>query len=121
MAWSFLKATVSGALARRESNVRHRPPPMNDLRFEFSFIRFQKPQARLAKRHRDRAGDPIGRWTLSAPAGDWSIIVPASAWIGSRISLRLRFNETISPKQLGLSDDPRALGIKLQRVCISPP
>jgi hypothetical protein len=64
-------------------------------------------------------GDSIDRWTLSAPAGDFSIIVPASAWIGSRIGLRLRFEETISPEELGLSDDPRALGIKLQRVCIT--
>ena len=94
---------------------------MTDLRFEFSFIVFQKPRGAPREVVIETVrGDPIDRWTLSAPAGDWSIIVPASAWIGSRIGLRLRFDETISPKQLGLSDDPRALGIKLQRVCINP-
>jgi len=96
-------------------------PPMTDLRFEFSFIVFQKPQG--APRDvviETVRGDPIGRWSLSGPADACTIIVPASAWIGSRIGLRLRFAETISPKQLGLSDDPRALGIKLQRVCITP-
>ncbi len=97
-------------------------PPMTDLRFEFSFIVFQKPQGAPREVVIETVrGDPIDRWTLSVPAGDWSIIVPASAWIGSRLGLRLRFDETISPKQLGLSDDPRALGIKLQRVRISPP
>jgi hypothetical protein len=97
-------------------------PPTTDLRFEFTFSIFQKSQGAAREVVIETVrGDPIGRWTLSVPGGDWSIIVPASAWIGSRIGLRLRFAETISPKQLGLSDDPRALGLKLHRVCISPP
>ena len=96
-------------------------PPMTDLRFEFSFSVFQKPQG--APREvviETTRGDPIDRWTLSVPGGNWSVTVPASAWTGSRIGLRLRFAEIISPKQLGLSDDPRALGIKLLRICINP-
>ena len=97
-------------------------PPITNLRFDFSFSVFQRPPGTPREVVIETVrGDPIGRWTLSEPGGNWSIVVPASAWIGSRIGLRLRFNETISPKQLGLSDDPRALGIKLQRVCISPP
>jgi hypothetical protein len=57
-------------------------PPMTDLRFEFSFIVFQKPQG--APREvviETMRGDPIDRWTLSAPAGPRSVIVPASGWM----------------------------------------
>jgi hypothetical protein len=96
-------------------------PTMTDLRFEFLCSVFLKPQGSPREVVIETVrGDPIGRWTLSAPGGHWSIIVPPSAWIGSRIGLRLRFAETISPRQLGLSDDPRALGLKLHRACISP-
>lgn len=97
-------------------------PPTTDLRFEFSISVFQKSPGALREVVIETVrGDPIGRWTLSVPGGDWSIIVPASAWIRCRIGLRLRFAETLSPRQIGLSDDPRALGIKLHRICISPP
>jgi hypothetical protein len=96
-------------------------PPTTDLRFEFSLDVFR--DARGAPRHvaiDTTRGEPLDRWTLSVPAGDWSIVVPASAWVGSRIGLRFRFDEPMSPHQLVLSDDRRALSIKLRRVCISP-
>ena len=98
-----------------------RNPPMTDLRFDFLCSVFLKPPGAPREVLIETVrGDPIGRWTLSEPGGEWSIVVPASAWIGSRIGLRLRFTEIFSPRQLGLSDDPRALGLKLHRVCISP-
>jgi hypothetical protein len=94
-------------------------PPTTDLRFEFSLVVFQNPPgtAREVAIETTR-GQPIDRWTLLAPTGDWSVIVPASAWIGSRISLRFRFDEAKSPSELGLSADYRALSIKLRRVSI---
>jgi Glycosyl transferase family 2 len=95
--------------------------PTTDLRFEFSLAVFMDPRG--TPRHvviDTSRGESIDRWTLSVPAGDWSIVVPASAWVGSRIGLRFRFDEPMSPHQLGLSDDRRTLSIKLRRVCISP-
>lgn len=97
-------------------------PPATDLRFEFSLVVFQNAPGTAREVVIDTTrGQPIDRWTLSAPAGDWSVIVPASAWIGSRIGLRFRFDEAKSPSQLGLSADRRALSIKLRRVCIFGP
>src|SRR5437588_1041193 len=96
-------------------------PPTTDFRFEFSVVVFQNLPGAPREVVIDTArGQRIGRWTLSASTGDWSIIVPASAWIGSRIGLRFRFDEAKSPSELGLSDDPRALSIKLRRICIWP-
>ena len=97
-------------------------PPTSDLRFEFSLIVFQNSSG--AAREvviETRRGQPIDRWTLSAPTGDWSIVVPAAAWTGSRIRLRFSFDEAKSPSQLGISADHRALSIKLRRVCIFGP
>jgi len=97
-------------------------PPTADLRFEFSLVVFQNPQRAPREVVIDTTrGEQIDRWTLSTPTGNWSIVVPASAWLGSRIGLGFRFDEPMSPRHLGLSDDPRALSIKLLRVCISPP
>jgi hypothetical protein len=97
-------------------------PPTTDLRFEFSLAVFQKsPGAPREVVIATTRGEPIDRWTLSAPTGDWSIVVPARAWVGSRIGLRFRFDEPMSPHQLGLSDDRRALSIRLRRVCITAP
>jgi glycosyltransferase involved in cell wall biosynthesis len=97
-------------------------PPVTDLRFEFSLIVFQNAAgtAREVGIETTR-GQPIDRWTLSAPTSDWSVIVPASAWTGSRIGLRFSFDEAKSPSQLGLSAERRALSIKLRGVCIFGP
>jgi hypothetical protein len=96
--------------------------PVSDLRFEFSIVVFQNSAGAAREVVIDTTrGNPIDRWTLSAPAGDWRLIVPASAWIGSRIVLRFHFDEPKSPSELGLSADNRALAIKLRRVCIFPP
>jgi hypothetical protein len=96
-------------------------PPATPLRFEFSLLVFQNaagaPREVVIETAR---GQPIDRWTLSAATGDWSIVVPPSAWTGSRIGLRFSFDEPLSPSQLGLSGDSRALSIKLRRVCIYP-
>jgi hypothetical protein len=97
-------------------------PPTTDLRFEFSLIVFQNgPGIAREVLIETTRGQPIDRWTLSAPTGDWSVIVPASAWIGSRIGLRFHFDEAKSPSELGLSADRRALSIKLRRACIFRP
>jgi hypothetical protein len=97
-------------------------PPTTDLRFEFSLVVFQTaPGTAREVVIETTRGQPISRWTLSSPSGDWSVIVPASAWIGSRISLRFRFDEAKSPTELGLSADWRALSIKLRSACIFRP
>ena len=96
--------------------------PTSDLRFEFFLVVFQSAPGTAREVVIDTTrGQPIDRWTLSAPAGDWSVAVPASAWIGSRIGLRFRFDESKSPSELGLSADGRTLSIKLRRVCIFRP
>jgi hypothetical protein len=96
-------------------------PPTTDLRFEFSLVVFRNPTGAPREVVIDTTrGQRIDRWTLPASTGDWSIVVPASAWIGSRLGLRFRFDEAKSPSELDLSDDPRALSIKLRRVCIRP-
>lgn len=95
--------------------------PASDLRFEFSLVVFQSPQGAPREVLIDTTqGQRIDRWTLAASTGDWSLVVPASAWVGSRLGLRFRFDEPKSPSELGLSGDPRALSIKLRRVCICP-
>jgi hypothetical protein len=96
-------------------------PPTNDLRFTFSLGVFTNPR----RSGREVAietmrGQRIDRWILSAAASDCSIVVPADAWIGSRLGLRFRFDESISPSDLGLSGDHRALAIKLHRLCVCP-
>ena len=97
-------------------------PPAADLRFEFSLSVFENSTGNARQVRIETArGEPIDRWTLSAPTGEWSVIVPASAWIGSRIDLCFRFDEAKSPSELGLSTDRRALSIKLRRVCIVGP
>jgi hypothetical protein len=95
-------------------------PPATNLHFVFSLLVFQNPPGIPREVVIDTArGQHIHRWTLTS-AGDWGIIVPASAWIGSRLGLRFRFDESRSPRELGLSVDRRALSIKLQRLCIRP-
>jgi hypothetical protein len=96
-------------------------PPTADLRFDFSFLVFQRaPGATREIAVETARGEQIVRWTLSAPHADQSIVVPPPAWTGSRITLRFRFDEPTSPARLGLSADARALSIKLQRLCIIP-
>jgi hypothetical protein len=96
-------------------------PPTTDLRLEFSLVVFQNLSGVPREVVIDTArGQHIDRWTLSASSGNWSAVVPASAWIGSRLGLCFRFDEPKSPSELGISADPRALSIKLRRVCICP-
>jgi len=96
-------------------------PPTTDLRLEFSLVVFQNLSGVPREVVIDTArGQHIDRWTLSASSGNWSTVVPASAWIGSRLGLCFRFDEPKSPSELGISADPRALSIKLRRVCICP-
>jgi glycosyltransferase involved in cell wall biosynthesis len=94
-------------------------PPTGDLQFKFSIVVFQIPQrgAREVAIETSR-GLGVAQWTLSAPQVECSIVVPAAAWTGSRICLRFRFDESRSPRESGLSADPRALSIKLRRLCI---
>jgi hypothetical protein len=93
--------------------------PITDLRFEFSLAVFRTSphgsrQVIVETNHAQR----IDQWTLLEAEMECSLLVPASAWIGSRICLHFRFDPPKSPKELGLSEDPRALSIKLRRVCI---
>jgi hypothetical protein len=93
--------------------------PTTDLRFEFSIDVYQIPQ-RVPREVliETSRGERIDRWSLSAPEMERSIVVPPSAWTGSRICLRFHFDEAASPGELGLSEDRRALSIKLRRLCI---
>jgi hypothetical protein len=94
-------------------------PPTVDLRFDFSFVVFQNGRGAPRKVViRTSRGHQIDRWTLTEPEVERSIVIPPSAWTGSRICLRFLFDQSTSPKKLGLSDDPRKLSIKLRRLCI---
>jgi Glycosyl transferase family 2 len=94
-------------------------PPIGDLRIEFSIVVFPSPQhgpreVLIQTSH----GLHLDRWLLPDPEMRCGFVVPASAWTGSRIVLHFRFDEPSSPKDLGLSDDPRALTIKLRQLCL---
>jgi hypothetical protein len=94
-------------------------PPTTDLRFEFSLAVFQNPRGGAREVIIDSTrGQRIDVWSLSEPETQRNIVVPAAAWIGSRIGLLFRFDGPISPSELGVSEDPRALSIKLRRLCI---
>ena len=106
-----------GAIASLMFDVGTRPT--TDLEFEFSLAVYQaaKRGTREVVIETSR-GERIGQWTLSAPEMKFSLIVPAAAWTGSRICLRFRFTEPVSPRELGLSTDRRALSIKLRQLRI---
>jgi glycosyltransferase involved in cell wall biosynthesis len=94
--------------------------PTTDLRIEFSLVVFQIPQRgpRQVIIETNR-GEPIDRWELSGSEMDASLVIPPSVWTGSRLCLRFRFDDPASPKELGLSEDRRALSIKLRRLWIA--
>jgi hypothetical protein len=56
-------------------------------------------------------------------AGGWQTIrfaAPASAWRIGANQLELQFPPPASPKELGLSDDPRHLAMAIQRIDVQP-
>lgn len=93
--------------------------PTTTLVFEFALVVFTNRSGKPREVAIDTTrGTPLATWALSEPAGDRSVAVPPDAWTGSQIALRFRFDEPKSPRQLGLSGDPRELSIKLRRLRI---
>jgi hypothetical protein len=57
-------------------------------------------------------GQPIGRWEVGE-LGDFAAVIPAEiASRGGPLTLEFRMPRAVSPKELGLGDDPRVLALR---------
>jgi hypothetical protein len=63
----------------------------------------------------------VAQWQVSS-AGEFTAIIPAEAMsAGSTLEIEFRTPKAVSPKALGLSEDPRILGICVQWLELAEP
>jgi hypothetical protein len=87
-------------------------PPSTSLRLKMTLLPLTSPP-RLPSQNVEvyANGQKIADWQISSKAEFTALIPPTREGPEAALTIELRIPQAVSPKELGLSDDPRVLGI----------
>jgi hypothetical protein len=112
---------TEGPLAELFIRCEHRPDsPINVRIFLTPFLSAGHPQAVAISVN----GVSLARWDFpddEERRPRWrELTIPANLAASDEIAMRLHVDHPLSPKQVGLSEDPRALGVLMHEMILTP-